>query len=156
MLVRPKSPGRAGALSLWTTAAGAGLVTLALNGGLRSDESGMGMSGAALLLMGPSFGHFYARNDGQALGGILLRVGSAAAATGGFVLVLNSAFGGSDGGAGAGLFLGGAVVYVVSTVYDVATASRSARRYNDRHGVDFGAGPVIGLKGAGVRLAVRF
>ena len=57
---------------------------------------------------------------------------------------------------GGGRMLVGAGVYAVSTVYDIATAAQAARRYNDRHGLDFSAGPVVTPRGAGARLAWRF
>lgn len=119
-----------------------------------SDQPELALAGAVGMLIGPSLGHWYA---GQYVtGGLLIRGAGAALVLGGLVQALDD-FGceGSCGSEGATLALAGAAVFIGGTLYDLATAGRAAREWNEKH-LDMGpmvvssvSGPVAGLGVAG-------
>lgn len=79
------------------------------------------------LIVGPSFGHFYADNTRQAITGIGLRVGGGTAFVAGLTSIdQDSEVAGAIGLAGLSVVLG-------SALYDIQTAGDAARAYNARH-----------------------
>ena len=112
-------------------------------------------TGIAGLVLGPSFGQWYAgRGFTPGLG---MRIGGAAAmAVGAWLAIVAADSEGptsASGPIGVGAFIGGAVLFVAGTVHDIATAKRSARRYNENHAavrlvptlLTPPSGPVMGL-----------
>jgi hypothetical protein len=120
-----------------------------------TDQPELALAGAIGMLVGPSLGHWYAGR--YATGGLLMRGAGVALVLGGLVQALDDlgcdgSCGGSDGET---LAIAGAAVFVGGTLYDLATAGRAAREWNERH-LDMGptvvssaSGPVPGLGVAG-------
>lgn len=120
-----------------------------------ADQPELALAGAIGMLVGPSLGHWYAGRF--VTGGMLMRGAGAALMLGGVVQALDEL--GCDGSCGssdgATLVIAGAAVFVGGTLYDLATAGRAARKWNERH-LDMGptvvssaSGPVPGLGVAG-------
>lgn len=116
------------------------------------DLSPMTAIGLAGLALGPSLGHVYA---GEYLtGGLALRAAGMTVA----ILGLREGTTCADGdciakGAVAAAVLGGAA-FAAGIIWDVATAPRAARRWNERHGLSIA--PVVTDDGAGVTLGGSF
>lgn len=101
------------------------------------------------LLIGPSFGHFYAGNGKQAMSGILIRGGGAAVGLRGWGMLLEnpeSAF---------TLMTIGLAIIVGSAIYDIATAGEAARQYNEVHGLTAQVTPTVGPRGEQVGLSLQ-
>jgi hypothetical protein len=92
-----------------------------------SSDGGYGLLVVGGYLMGPSLGHLYAGRGGHAAGGFGMRVASLVGVGIAIGTSWNGNNAGSDATAAASLALGS-----VSTIYDIATAARSARRHNDK------------------------
>ena len=166
VFVQPKRPRTALLYSLVPTVGGLLLSSVGSSlastsgNGTSSLGSTLGSTGSLLFFFGPSFGHYYADNNGQAVRGYLIRGGGLALVAAGFVVALDDLFGDDDDGSegyAAGLIVAGAFTYLGSAVYDVATAPAAARRYNERHRrVLVGAAPVVSRRGVGLTVAARF
>jgi len=153
--IKSKSPGTATALSVLGTFVPTGV-------GMYLIGSGRGLkTGVALFLigstLGPSRGHDYAGNRRRAMNGFLMRTGFW---LGGLVVAAvapNDGWGPSGAGIVAAAAAAGLVT--VSALYDIATAARSAREYNRKHGFGgLSVAPTFDLAqaGAGVKLSWRF
>jgi len=129
--IDPKSPGRATAYSLGGTL-------------LLTPVFGTG------LILGPSFGHFYADNPRQAMAGIGLRTAGTAA----FLLGAEEALEPGESEAAGAVSLVGFGVAIGSLLYDIGTAGNAARAYNERHGLRARVVPAADAHGQ-VGLAVR-
>jgi len=105
--------------------------------------------------VGPSLGHFYADNTGQALAGIGIRLGGGALSVLGFGVALNARLEGNSGGGGTALFYAGVLTSLVSAGYDIFTADDAARDYNEAHGLSVQAAPTVGPRGDQVGLALQ-
>lgn len=81
------------------------------------------------LIVGPSFGHFYADNTQQAVTGIALRTARATA----LLVGVEDSFRQNSSGGPEVVSVIGLVTVVGSAVYDIATAAHAAREYNERH-----------------------
>jgi hypothetical protein len=141
------SPGVAVALSLSTTAVGAATMLLSAREGDVLDD-GIGQLGTAIFLVGPSVGHWYARDPwnaglGMRLVGVPLLVGGALVYDGGHRRT------------GDALATTGLVLYAIGAYHEIVTAPRAAHEYNVRAQavtrVVFSGGPgtmSVGLAGA--------
>lgn len=142
-----KSPSVAVSLSVGVTAAG--LITFVSGGG------SVQMLGLGLMFIGPSTGRWYAGEDG--LGGLGLRTLAAAGMVGGLVQVLRSDCDTEEecgnGGAGGAMILGGAALWIGSSIAHVVFAERAARRWNENHALALT--PTIGNT-TGLALTGRF
>lgn len=146
-----KSPARAQAASI-----GATLVPVFLGSvmGKKRDEVRIPLLAGGFFI-GPSVGHFYAENTGQALTGIGLRLGGTALGVLGLGVALNSSLEGESGGGGSALLLIGGLTVLTSAGYDIFTAGDAARDYNETHGLKARVGPAVGPRGEQVGLAVQ-
>lgn len=114
------------------------------------------------LFVGPAIGHFYAENHSQAWIGIGVRSSMALI----FAGAAESANEGDSGGVseapdfdGLGLLLFGAAVVLGSGIYDIATAGKSAREYNEKRGLQARVTPTAGGPGGkqvGLSVTVQF
>jgi hypothetical protein len=138
----PKSETTATELSLGGTAASAVLVIA----GARTNSSGLLLTGLASSLVTPSLGQWY---SGQPLTlGMGIRAASAVATIAGLSEALSCSNEFSDTphdcGAGAAfLVAGGLLGYAAGTVYDIETAGRAAREYNDALGLSVRVMPAV-------------
>lgn len=140
----PRNENTALGLSIAGTLAGpamfaAGVYTLDNSGAIDDEEASLAMpaallvSGAAVSVLGPSFGHWYA---GKALTpGLAMRAGGlAVAAAGAFGAFGSCEF--DDGDCGASLdriaMYAGVATFVGGAVYDIATARGRVRERNAR------------------------
>lgn len=128
----PKSETTAFELSLGGTAASAALVIA----GADLHNGDVVLFGLASSLVTPSLGQWY---SGQPLTtGMAVRTASGIATVVGLAGVLSCSNEFSDtpkscGDGPALLLLGGLAGYAGGTIYDIATAGRAAREYNDSH-----------------------
>jgi len=132
--LRPKSPGKATTLSLVGTLFG-GFVPF----------------GA---IVGPGWGHLYAGNQARFWTGAGIRTVGLGGA-----LVAYTVSDSPDDGTALAAFVVGLGLWFGSSIYDTATAARSAREYNRKHG--FGGlsmAPTYDLskKQAGIKLSMQF
>jgi len=133
-----KSGEVAALLSVGATAAGAGAIVLGgwRGAGEHADGPMLALAGAGLLVVGPSLGHFYAREAGHAVVFSLLRGFSLGAFSAGALTILGCVV--SDGCGTrrglelAGIGLVGGLGYLALTTYDFADAPRAAHRANAR------------------------
>jgi hypothetical protein len=122
------NPAVAGSLSAGVTVGGA----LALAAGAAGGNDQLTLAGLLGLGLGPSMGHWY---SGEAWNpGLTARVGGALVSGAGLILALGCVDGDTTEPCsfGSDMFLTGTVAYVASTVYEIVTAPRSARRFNRR------------------------
>ena len=134
----PKSEDTALALSLGGTAASVGLV---IAGG-SSNNGAMISAGLLSSLVTPSLGEWYAGRYVTA--GMGIRAVSGVATVVGFAEALKcvDADGECHTDSSAGVLLvGGLLGYAGGALYDIATAPREARRYNERHGLTLTVAP---------------
>lgn len=84
------------------------------------------------LLIGPSAGHFYAKDLGRAAGGVGIRFLSTAGVYFSFLLFIGELFDyGSSNSSGAEIaFIAGVLTYAVGTAYSFATLRKSVEEYN--------------------------
>ena len=150
-----KNPGTATGLSIFGSLVGAAIFGAGLNS--NDNSGGLAIAGTAVMLIGPSLGHFYA-DDGSAAPGITVRSIGSAVLIGGLVsylsgpppyICLDSPCDPppvqppqSHAGAEATMVIGGAIL-AVGTIYDIATAGDAARAYNHAHGLDLHVAPMI-------------
>lgn len=124
-----KSPETAAGISLLGTAVPVGLMVMASsNSNGDSDAAGLVMLGLVGSIFGPGLGHSYAGDSGRFWRGAGWRT---VGWTSLFVAVAISWDNTDSSGAGF-LAVGGAAIVVVSTIRDIAMASDSANRYNQR------------------------
>jgi hypothetical protein len=137
-------------LSLLGTVAPAALLVTAAS----AEQPRLAVAGAIGLLVGPSFGHWYAGR--YITGGLLVRGGGTVLMFAGVA----QALGNIDceercGSDGAALAVAGAVLFVGGTLYDIATAGGAAHKWNEKHlnmgptAVSSASGPVPGFAVAG-------
>jgi hypothetical protein len=155
-----KDPDVALALSLGVTAGG--YLAVALGSALDHDGSngiaqGLASVGSIAAIIGPTTGHIYA---GDTLNrGLGMRAGGLGLALIGMITIFSACplFGDScdEGTADAGIaiLIGGGLLYVGGTIYEIATAPRSARRHNAG---TLSLAPVPVHSGAGFALTGRF
>ena len=142
-------------LSLGGTVGAWGLVALvSANEPPSSLKGGIATMAALGTLFGTSLGHWYAQS--VVTRGLGLRVGGAALTFVGLVKsFVECQDHCPDSTVTAGLVLGGAALFLIGTVDDIATAPHDVRRYNRRlHGVAIA--PAIGRDSGGVMIAGRF
>jgi hypothetical protein len=144
-----KSPEEALALSGGITLLSGILAATTFEDDHLSPMTAIGVAGLAL---GPSLGHVYAGE--YFTGGLALR---AAGMTAGILGIGEAARCGEEdcsrAGAVTALVLGGAA-FAAGILWDVATAPRAARRWNERRGISIA--PVVTDDGAGVTLGGSF
>jgi hypothetical protein len=115
-------------------AAGAALVTAAV----ATDNGGLMLLGLGTLVVGPSFGHFYAGERQQGLFTTGARTGGLVLMTAGALMQADPCLSDTctdrddDDHGGDVLLVAGAAVFLAATVYDVADAGFAARRSNQR------------------------
>ena len=139
--IQEKSESVAIALSVGTTLGG--LMAL----GVADDSETMGWVGVGALYFGPSTGQWYAGKAGGL--GLVLRAGAAVSMVYGFSQMLESEYdcefdddctGAAEEAKAAGqrgtlFMLGGAGLWIGSTIYDVVLARRAAASWNQRHAI---------------------
>lgn len=123
-----KSPGTAAALSTFGTFIPFGV-------GVASLPSESGGAGTALIVLGgtifgPGLGHAYAGNAGRFFSGVGLRL----LGWGGLMTTVALSWNDGDSGAAIAGALASTFLILGSSIYDIATAPKSARQFNDRHG----------------------
>ena len=128
-----KSPAAARTWALTGTLLGAGLLTA----GLVEDQGELALAGLIGITIGPSFGHFYAGDNGRAWGQIGLRVGAVGILFAGAISAIFDCdlFGASEcePSVTTNVLLGGGLLLAGgSAVYSVYDAPRAARRHNAR------------------------
>ncbi len=152
----PKSGGTAALTSLLVTLGGIGMVAL----GAKAESGPVVGLGLAAAFIGPTTGHIYAGHTWN--GGLAVRLVSVAAVATGIGLVFRCFDGcrsssdklGADLG---GLMLGvGSLTYVGATLYEIASASDAADRYNREHGSGMTVTAVPIPHGAGIGVTGRF
>lgn len=127
---------------MWTfvpAAVGGGLVLKGVQGNMHGNaQIAFIAAGAAIgglgLLIGPSTGHIYAGRPHPMSGmGLRLLVGVVG---GGAVMIvaIGESFSGTDFSGTAAIATASGAVIIGSVIYDIATAARSAERYNKKHG----------------------
>lgn len=159
--LRPKSPGKATSLSLIGTLAPT-FFYMAVSSSCSGPEGCspavaiIGLTGfVAGPIVGPGFGHMYARNKGRFWTGLGLRT----AGLGGAVVAFALSYDNSDSDVALTGFVAGAGLWFGSAIYDIATAARSAREYNRKNGLGWlSVAPTFDLskRQAGVRLSLQF
>lgn len=115
------------ALSAGSTLAGSIVTGLAV----RTDNLAMGVTGASLVLLGPSVGHWYAGSHGGY--GLAARLVGSAAAVGGAWSALDCSHrreGEDNCGGLAIVAVGGALLFAGGVFYDIESAHRAIRRAN--------------------------
>jgi hypothetical protein len=138
----PKSETTAFELSLGGTAASAALVLA----GSETNNGDLMLFGLASSLVTPSLGQWY---SGQPLTtGMAIRAASAVVTIAGLgeALGCSSDFSDTPHSCGNGpgyMMLGGLIGYAGGTIYDIATAGRAARDYNDAHGLRMRVSPTV-------------
>jgi hypothetical protein len=155
-----RSEGVATGLAIGGAVAGPALLFLANRIAEKADDDGpanaIGVFGGALVIVGPSFGHWYA---GKLLTvGMALRAGGLAA--GGLGLMANYTCIPEDTSCGHKplpmvLMAAGGAALLGGTAWDLVTAHTQARRWNARHEVTLTPVP-LGARGAGLVLGGRF
>ncbi|MGD8921986.1 MAG: hypothetical protein PVH24_01975 [Candidatus Zixiibacteriota bacterium] len=110
-----------------------------------------------LPIVGPGLGHIYAHNMGQFyLGTVLRSLAVGLIVTGG---IANSvSWGDADSRADMAITMG-VVLYLGSSVFDIATAGKSANRYNRKHGlagIDISPTYFASRKAFGVQVSMGF
>lgn len=158
-----KSESTATLLAIGTTVGGIALMST----GARHESGGVVLAGAAMTLIGPSVGHFYAGETGHGIKMSLLRTGAALVLGAGLVATFTSVTcdvaadpNGNNGGCSAGdddrqtgrrmMWLGGATL-AVATVYDLWDAHNAARRANVREARRYTLAPAIMTGASGAR-----
>jgi hypothetical protein len=132
-----KSEVLATSLSLGGTLAGAALVAGAYSRELGAPAHDqvvpLLVTGSALLVVGPSFGNWYARKAWST--GLGLRLAGAGAIGLGGVVVAATLSDSDSGGQTVAVTLAaaGAAAFVTGTVLDIIAAPRAVRRYNEAH-----------------------
>jgi hypothetical protein len=147
--IKLKSEGAALALALAGTLLPWGLAALAAS----NDQDGsLAWLGLLAYPLGPSLGYFYAGSSEQALGGIGIR----ALGVGAFLAGIAIAWDEGDQILPAALVIGGGVVYVASTIYDLAGVTKAVRKNNARAGrASLNVVPVLSPKSKTVGLSVQ-
>jgi hypothetical protein len=128
-----KNPGTALGVSLLGTAAGVGLMMA----GAKNDSGALGLVGLATVVVGPSFGHFYAGEARRGLTQSAVRAGSFGVMLVGGIWLLGDCFLLSDEPCDAGpgpavLMAAGLVVGTSAAAYSIYDAPHAARRQNAR------------------------
>lgn len=112
------------------------------------------------LIVGPSFGHFYAGNTGHAWAGIGLRAGGGLISMIGASASFGAMWEGREGAADtyATLAVAGLGTVVGSAVYDIATADNAVHQYNRAHGLKTRVTPAVGphSRQIGLALTIRY
>lgn len=124
------SPGTAVLLSAGATVASWTVMIAAAHDNSRATE-GLALTGALGTMIGPSLGHWYARD--YLTVGLGVRVLGAGAMLGGAATAFRDLFdfdGNRDDSGAAVLLVGGLIAYGAGSVYDIATAGSAATRYN--------------------------
>jgi hypothetical protein len=137
-IVEVKSPGTALALSLGVTAGGVALAYLAedLDHDGNGNADALGTLGSIAFFVGPTVGHIYAGNTWNT--GLKWRLAGLGVSFGGLVFAFSQCgiFEGCSqseqdaADVGAAIAIGGVIMYVGGTIYEIATAGRSAREFN--------------------------
>lgn len=157
-----KSESTATLLAIGTTLGGVAMI----GAGADRENGGVVLTGMAMMLIGPSVGHFYAGETGHGVKMSLLRTGAAVVLGLGLISNLNVAcdVAASENGEGGGscgpsredretgrkmMWLGGATL-VAATLYDFWDAHSAAHRRNVREARRFTVAPSImtGASGA--------
>jgi hypothetical protein len=136
--VAPRNPRTATALAVVGALLGPAMMMSATklenNGQNEKAANALGLGGAFVMLVGPSWGHWY---GGKALtGGLGLRALGMGMVMVGAVMMVSCIFDEGDcpeETAAGLLFLGGSGSYVAGTVWDLATAAKQVRKWNAEH-----------------------
>jgi hypothetical protein len=137
-----KSESTATLLAIGTTVGGFALI----GAGASEESGGTVLVGAAMMLIGPSMGHFYAGENGHGIKMSLLRTGAALVLGAGLISQITVACGISAEGEGEGgcgpsrddretgkklMWVGGGTL-IAATLYDLWDAHNAAHRANVR------------------------
>ena len=144
-----KSPEEALALSGGVTLLSGILVAATAEDDHLSPMTAIGIGGLAL---GPSLGHLYAGE--YITGGLALRAAGLTAAILGYREAASCSSGDCNAPAGVTVALLGAGAFAAGILWDVATAPRAARRWNERRGTTIA--PVITDDDVGIMLGGSF
>jgi hypothetical protein len=138
--------------ALWLSGGGT-VVPVGIGALILSADSGSGV-GLTLLavggILGPSLGHVYAEDWGQAIIGTLVRTALGIVTLAGLVV---AAFTSSSDGSAA--FVLGGLAFIASGVFDIVTAPDSAQDYNEEHGLSAQVRPTYDPVTDGTGLTVR-
>jgi len=140
-----KDPGTATMLAIGGTALG--FVSLYAAG--RTDSPGLGWTGVALLVVGPSAGHIYAGESGHATKTSLVRVGAMLTAFVGLISLVSEdtdcidACTGDDKSTAETLLWVGGLTYVATALYDIADAPSAAHRANAKQARAWQIAPTV-------------
>jgi hypothetical protein len=145
-----KSEAVATSLAIGGTVLGPVLIAVAVNND-RNDDAlhdaaiPMLVAGSALVVLGPSFGNWYAHRGTSP--GLALRLGGAASFLVGASLIASTLFRADASGAGAvglALTLGGIAGILTGTILDIGQANGAVETYNRAHtGRQLSIAPVI-------------
>lgn len=123
------------------------------------SETALAGIGATLFVggwtVGPSLGHIYAEASDQVWTGMGIRATGLVVAGVSQVRYLRSTPESERGGGAPLLGLAGLILISGSAVYDVLTAPRSVREYNEAHGLSARITPTVGTRGEQIGLALR-
>jgi hypothetical protein len=129
----PASPGIAFGLATGSTAAGGLLLVLATESSDDRVVVASTLLGGGLLVVGPSTGHLYAGDSGEAVGMSLLRGGAVGLFYVGFTRVFEDCDGEvCDDDKGMLMMLGGVGLWSAAAIFDMIDAPRAAARANAR------------------------
>ena len=134
--------------------AGAGTLLASLGDGSNDLTAFTLITGG--VLVGPAAGHFYADNRRQAWVGIGLRTTGSAAMVAGTTLIFDDLFDDDADTGGSVLVLTGLILTGSSFLYDIFSAPKSARQYNQRQSLSVHPQLDPVNETAGLRLAWRF
>jgi hypothetical protein len=132
---KAKSPEKAVLISLAGTVISYGILMSTSGNG-----NDMGITNVIVLggtLIGPGLGHNYAGNEGRMWRGIGIRAAACGLTLLGAGLVLDATWNSNEGSEAPGIFFifAGSIAFLGSSVYDIATADDSARKYNEENGL---------------------
>jgi hypothetical protein len=154
-----KSEAVATELALGATVAGAAMMIGAVaTDPMESSRHGasvpLGVTGATLLLLGPSFGHWYAHKAYSK--GLLIRgIGGATFGLGMFGYALDHSFQGNTDRSLPMVAVVGAAVFLGGALLDIAQARDAVRSYNREHaGMQLSIAPTVVRSGGGAQPGV--
>lgn len=130
---QPASPGVALGLGAGATAAGGLMLVLASESSDDRIVVASTLVGAGLLIVGPSAGHLYVGESGEAVGMSLVRGGAGAIFYYGVTRMLDDCAESNCGERNSEwIMLGGVGLWTAATVFDLVDAPRAATRANAR------------------------
>lgn len=147
--VEKKDTATALVLSLGGTAAAVSMFAV----GYRTDQPALLAGGAITALAAPSFGHIYAGE--YVTPGTIVRFCGAGLALAGLVAAMShwDSPGGTPDYAGVLAITGGSL-FAAGSLYDIVTAPKAVRRYNEKHAISLSPSVVSSGGPAGVGLSI--